>query len=142
MISKATFEDLKSLYNIETEVFCNDPFALSKKSLKYHIQRNNLFKIEVEGLIAGYILWLERKKYYRLYSLAVSTSFQNRGLAKKLLEYSFENLKDKNFSLEVKCSNESAINLYKKFDFEINKNLKDYYENEDGYLMFKKVKKA
>jgi len=71
--------------------------------------------------------------------LAISSKFQNRGLAKKLLEYSFENLKDKNFSLEVKVSNESAINLYKKFDFKINKNLEDYYENEDGYLMIKET---
>lgn len=139
MIKKAILEDLQSLYNIEAEVFCNDPFALSKKSLKYHIKKNNIFKIELEGFIAGYILWLERKKYYRLYSLAVSNKFQNRGLAKKLLEYSFENLRDKNFSLEVKVSNENAINLYKKFDFEINKNLKDYYENEDGYLMIKET---
>jgi len=139
MISKANVSDLLSLYNIEKEVFLNDPFSMSKNSLKYHILKNDLFKIEVDGFVAGYILWLERKKYYRLYSLAISSKFQNRGLAKKLLEYSFENLKDKNFSLEVKVSNESAINLYKKFDFKINKNLEDYYENEDGYLMIKET---
>ena len=70
------------------------------------------------------------KKYFRLYSLAISNDFQNRGLAKKLLEYSFENLSkdNKDFSLEVKVSNESAINLYKKYGFEIKKVLKDYYE--------------
>lgn len=139
MISKANVSDLLSLHNIEKEVFLNDPFSMSKNSLKYHILKNDLFKIEVDGFVAGYILWLERKKYYRLYSLAISSKFQNRGLAKKLLEYSFENLKDKNFSLEVKVSNESAINLYKKFDFKINKNLEDYYENEDGYLMIKET---
>lgn len=139
MISKANVSDLLSLYNIEKEVFLNDPFSMSKNSLKYHILKNDLFKIEADGFVAGYILWLERKKYYRLYSLAISSKFQNRGLAKKLLEYSFENLKDKNFSLEVKVSNESAINLYKKFDFKINKNLEDYYENEDGYLMIKET---
>ena len=63
-----------------------------------------------------------------------------RGLAKKLLEYSFENLSkdNKDFSLEVKVSNESAISLYKKYGFEIKKVLKDYYEQCDGYLMHKK----
>ena len=96
----------------------------------------------VANIIAGYILWLERKKYFRLYSLAISNGFQNRGLAKKLLEYSFENLSkdNKDFSLEVKVSNESAINLYKKYGFEIKKILKDYYEQCHGYLMYKKCK--
>ena len=142
MIKKANLSDLISLYSIEREVFSNDSFSMSKDSIRYHILKNRLYKIEVDGVIAGYILWLERKKYFRLYSLAVSSDFQNRGLAKKLLEYSFENLskENKDFSLEVKVLNESAINLYKKYDFEIKKVLKDYYEECDGYLMYKKCK--
>ena len=142
MIEKANLSDLISLCSIEREVFLNDPFSMSKDSIRYHILKNRLYKIEVDGVIAGYILWLERKKYFRLYSLAVSSDFQNRGLAKKLLEYSFENLSkdNKDFSLEVKVSNESAINLYKKYGFEIKKILKDYYEQCHGYLMYKKCK--
>lgn len=138
MIEKANLEDLSPLYIIEREVFLNDPFSMSKNSIKYHILKNELYKIEIDGETAGYILWLKRKKYYRLYSLAIGNDFQNKGLAKRLLEYSFEKLKDKDFSLEVKISNEVAINLYKKFGFEIKKVLKDYYEDCDGYLMYKK----
>ena len=138
MITKANLEDLTSLYNLEREVFLNDSFSLSKSSIKYHILKNELYKIEIDGETAGYILWLKRKKYYRLYSLAIGNDFQNKGLAKRILEYSFEKLKDKDFSLEVKISNEVAINLYKKFGFEIKKVLKDYYEDCDGYLMYKK----
>ncbi|MFA9238716.1 MAG: GNAT family N-acetyltransferase [Candidatus Paceibacteria bacterium] len=138
MIEKANLEDLSPLYTIEREVFLNDPFSMSKNSIKYHILKNELYKIEIDGETAGYILWLKRKKYYRLYSLAIGNDFQNKGLAKRILEYSFEKLKDKDFSLEVKISNEVAINLYKKFGFEIKKVLKDYYEDCDGYLMYKK----
>jgi [ribosomal protein S18]-alanine N-acetyltransferase len=142
MITKANLKDLSALYNIEREVFSNDPFSMSKNSIKYHIIKNELYKIEFDGVIAGYILWLKRKKYYRLYSLAIGNDFQNRGFAKKLLAYSFENLIDRDFSLEVKVLNETAINLYKKFGFEIKKVLKDYYEECDGYLMYKKEFKA
>jgi len=142
MTTKANLKDLSALYNIEREVFSNDPFSMSKNSIKYHIIKNELYKIELDGVIAGYILWLKRKKYYRLYSLAIGNDFQNRGFAKKLLEYSFENLIDKDFSLEVKVLNETAINLYKKFGFEIKKVLEDYYEECDGYLMYKKESKA
>ena len=139
MIEKANLSDVKALYDLEKELFPNDPFSLSKLSIRYHILRNSLYKIEINNEIAGYILWLERKKYFRLYSLAISNNFQNRGLAKKLLEYSFEKLSEKNkdFTLEVKVSNTKAIKLYEKYDFKIKKVLKDYYEKEDGYLMIK-----
>ncbi len=138
MITQATPEDLNRLYDLEKEIFSDDAFALSKESIKYHLQRNLIYKIEVANKLAGYILWLNRKKYYRLYSLAISKEYQNQGLAKQLLDYSFEHLKEKSFSLEVKISNVGAIKLYEKFGFKIKKVLENYYETQDGYLMVKK----
>lgn len=137
MIEKVKLEDLKSLYELETKVFKNDPFVLSKNSFRYHILNNTIFKIVVEDEIAGYILWLERKSYYRLYSLAINDKFQGLGLASKLLDYSFSELKNKGFSLEVKVKNKKAVKLYEKFGFTIKKVLKDYYDECDGYLMRK-----
>lgn len=138
MITQATPEDLNRLYDLEKEIFKNDTFALKKESIKYHLQRNIIYKIEVSNKLVGYILWLNRKKYFRLYSLAISKAYQNQGLAKQLLDYSFEHLKEKSFSLEVKVSNIGAIKLYEKFGFKIKKVLENYYDNEDGYLMEKK----
>ncbi len=137
MIAKANLDDVEQLYKIENEVFKDDIFALSRTSFKYHILKNNLFTISFGKNIAGYILWLERKRYYRLYSLAISYKYRKKGLAKKLLDYSFKNLKNKDFSLEVKSTNENAISLYKKYNFNIKKILKDYYKECDGYLMYK-----
>ncbi len=137
MIKKAKKENLKFLYDLENKVFTNDPFALSKESFKYHILKNYLYVFEIDEKIVGYILWLERKNYFRLYSLAIDSDFQALGIASKLLEYSFENLKNKNYSLEVKITNIKAIKLYEKFGFKIKKVLKDYYEDSDGYLMVK-----
>lgn len=138
MISSASLNDLNLLFALEAEVFKEDIFALSQASIKYHLKKNILYKIEVNNEIAGYILWLKRKKYYRLYSLAISKRFQNQGLAKELLAYSFEHLKEKSFTLEVKVSNVAAIRLYEKFGFKIKKVLKNYYEKKDGYWMEKK----
>ncbi|MFA7084043.1 MAG: N-acetyltransferase [Arcobacteraceae bacterium] len=137
MIRKATLTEAKSLYELEKEVFQNDAFALSKGSIVYHLKRNLVYVIEVENSIVGYILWLKRKHYFRLYSLAISKAFQNQGLAKELLRYSFEQLENKSFSLEVKVSNRGAVKLYEKFGFTIKKRLSNYYESEDGYLMVK-----
>jgi [ribosomal protein S18]-alanine N-acetyltransferase len=108
---------------------------LSKASFGYHLKKNSLYIIEINSEPAGYILWLKRKKYFRLYSLAVSKRFQKQGIAQKLLAYSFEHLKEKSFSLEVKISNEGAIRLYEKFGFRIKRVLSNYYEKEDGYWM-------
>jgi ribosomal-protein-alanine N-acetyltransferase len=138
MITHATLSDLNYLYDLEQEVFKNDVFALSKESIKYHLKRNLIFKIEINGVITGYVLWLNRKKYFRLYSLAISKKFQNQGLAKQLLDYCFEHLQEKSFSLEVRVSNIGAIKLYEKCGFKIKKVLENYYEIEDGYLMVKK----
>lgn len=137
MIKKAKKENLKDLYDLEKKVFQNDPFELTKSAFRYHILKNNLYIFEKDEKIVGYILWLERKDYFRLYSLAVDSSFQGLGIASKLLEYSFEKLKNKNFSLEVKTKNIKAIKLYEKYGFKIKKVLKDYYEDSDGYLMIK-----
>ncbi|MFX4231540.1 GNAT family N-acetyltransferase [Aliarcobacter butzleri] len=137
MIKKAKKENLKDLYDLEKKVFQNDPFALTKNAFRYHILKNNLYIFEKDEKIVGYILWLERKNYFRLYSLAIDINFQGLGIASKLLEYSFEKLRNKNFSLEVKTKNIKAIKLYEKYGFKIKKVLKDYYEDSDGYLMIK-----
>lgn len=136
-IIKATSEHTKLLYEIEAIVFANDAFALSKASIKYHLE-SNIFFIAYENDIAlGYILWLERKSYFRLYSLAILPEHQGKGVASKLLEYSFDNLTCKKFSLEVKQSNTKAISLYKRHGFEIVKNLPQYYKDADGFFMQK-----
>ncbi|MFX4268145.1 GNAT family N-acetyltransferase [Aliarcobacter butzleri] len=137
MIKKAKKENLKDLYYLESRVFQNDSFALTKSAFRYHILKNNLYIFEKDEKIVGYILWLERKNYFRLYSLAIDINFQGLGIASKLLEYSFEKLRNKNFSLEVKTKNIKAIKLYEKYGFKIKKVLKDYYEDSDGYLMIK-----
>ncbi|GGD34807.1 ribosomal-protein-alanine N-acetyltransferase RimI [Malaciobacter pacificus] len=137
MIEIATTKDLNTLFDIENRVFANDSFALSKNSLRYHLSNNIIYKIEQDEKIAGYILWLKRKNYYRLYSLAIHPDFRGLGLASRLLEYSLENLDKEKFSLEVKVSNLDAIRLYKKFGFKVSRILKDYYEDIDGYLMVK-----
>ena len=43
MIRKANLNDLTSLYGIERNVFFNDPFSMTKESIRYHILRNRLY---------------------------------------------------------------------------------------------------
>ena len=137
--TKATKEELRELFEIESIVFQGDAFAISLASMRYHLKNNRIFVAKEKGVIAGYILWLERKKYFRLYSIAVLPEFRGMGCGEKLLSFSFEELKGKAFSLEVKTQNRNAMKLYEKFGFEIKKSIKGYYpEGSDAYVMHKK----
>lgn len=136
-IIQATKKHITVLFNIENTVFFDDTFALSKSSLRYHLNHNIFFIVYEKKEALGYILWLERKSYFRLYSLAILPQHQGKGIASKLLQHSIEALTCKDFSLEVKQSNLKAIRLYKKHGFVIVKNLLNYYGAENGFLMRK-----
>ena len=126
MIIRATLDHLNVLVTLENELFSKDDFPLSRGSFFYHINKNDLFVFMHEGEVAGYILWLKRKTYYRLYSLGVSRQFRGTGVAQALLTYALKLLKAPYYTLEVKTTNHSAITLYEKFGFTKQKILKSY----------------
>ncbi len=67
----------------------------------------------------------------------VKEEYRKQGIASKLLEYLFKKY-GFSCSLEVRVDNKEAINLYKKFNFEIATIRKNYYKDIDGYLMIRK----
>ncbi|WP_044415742.1 GNAT family N-acetyltransferase [Halarcobacter anaerophilus] len=134
-LSKAKRSDAKSLFKIEQEVFKNDKMALSLRSFYYHLKNSIIYKVEVDKKTVAYILWLKRKEFFRLYSFAVLKEYRNLGLASNLLTFSLKNLEKKKMQLEVRKSNKKAVTLYTKFGFKKIKELKNYYEDEDGILM-------
>lgn len=136
MITQAKINHARELLKLENELFSKEDFPLSIGSFYYHIKRNSLFIYVQDNKIIGYILWLKRQKYYRLYSLGVSKNYRISGVAQSLLSYSFEHLKTSAYTLEVKTTNQNAIKLYEKNGFKIHKLLTNYYPNLcDGYLM-------
>ena len=108
-IEKANISDINELLFIEEELFSNDSSALSRASFGYHIKNNTIYKLEIDNKIVAYLLWLKRKNYYRLYSLAILKKFQSRGLAKSLLEFSLSKLEKDCFELEVRVSNSNIL---------------------------------
>ena len=78
--------------------------------------------------------------YDRIELEYIWTSFIHRkkGIASKLMDKMIEE-KVNNFTLEVCTSNESAINLYKKYNFKVVSVRKNYYGCEDAYLMIREM---
>ncbi len=140
MIRNAIKEDAKNLHLLENRLFNKDDGALSLRAFQYHIRKNELFVLIENNSIVGYILWLKRKSYYRLYSIAIDPNHQGKGLSKELLNYSFNVLQSLSYQLEVNTKNSKATTLYEKFGFKTIKILKDFYTKDiDAYLMIKKL---
>jgi len=110
---------------------------------------------EVDGEVVGYImtrveygssvfnpLKLVRKGH--IVSLAVLPRYRRRGIGSALLREALRRLREvyscEEAYLEVRVSNEPAINLYKKYGFQVVRVLHMYYlDGEDGYLMARRL---
>jgi len=130
IITKATKKNLVELIELENSLFISD--KISDRQILYNINKQDLFFVyTIDSQVAGYILCFEHKVNIRIYSLAVGSNYQGKGIAKSLLEHLFKHT-NKGIYLEVNTTNEIAINLYKKYGFKISKIINNYYENGDS----------
>ncbi len=96
----------------------------------------------VENAIVGVMMYEIKYDNMEIDYIIVDKMFRSKKIASMLLEKLMEIAllnKIKNITLEVRISNETAINLYKKFGFEEIVIRKNYYDSEDAILMLKKV---
>lgn len=132
-------KDISVVYKIECILF-NDPW--SEKSFQYELKHNRYsypFIVEENKKIIGYIICWYYMQELHIGNIAVVPDKQRQGIGKYMLEQVFEYFSDFNKAyLEVRESNEKAINLYRTFDFEIMYRRKAYYPNgEDALVMVK-----
>jgi ribosomal-protein-alanine N-acetyltransferase len=92
------------------------------------------------GKIAGYCLYNIVEEQADLLSIAVHPFYRRQGFAFKMLESMIKDCfahQVKEIFLEVAPSNTSALNLYAAFGFEKISVRKNYYENEDAFILRK-----
>ena len=101
---------------------------------------NVFFKslVYVDDKIRGIIVYRVIYDRIEIEYIIVDENYRKIKIGTKLIEeIQKENVK--NITLEVRKSNETAINFYKKNGFRIETIRKNYYEDEDGYLMLKEL---
>lgn len=116
--------------------------------------KNSIFNDFKQNAFTKYFIYMEKSNiigivnYYDLYDrfeisyIEVLESFRNKKIGSLLMEHLINIGKNKNINnitLEVKVTNEFAIRLYKKYDFEVVALRKKYYDGIDGYLMERKM---
>lgn len=140
IIRRAEASDSGALASLEERLFRPENYPLSRRAFYYHIRRNLLLVARSEaGALAGYILVLITRREPKLYSLGVSPDFERRGIASELLTGALREVESRGYGhtwLEVRCDNETALRLYRRFGFQTVKTLPGFYrDGADGYLM-------
>lgn len=102
-----------------------NPFNVYSKTLVY--EENNIIK--------GILVYDEIYDRIEIDYILVLNKYKKNGIGTMLIN----SIDKKNISLEVRKSNIEAIKFYQKCGFKIVAERKQYYKNEDGYLMCKEV---
>jgi ribosomal-protein-alanine N-acetyltransferase len=125
--------DLFRVYEIEKQTFPN-PYEINILQYLYDIGMGFLVSVE-KSLIIGYIIFnIEKETQGHIITIAVDEKFRKQNVGSSLLQTAINIMKKFNCEfiyLEVKVSNITAINFYKRFGFKTYKFLKNYYE--DGF---------
>ena len=140
-IRTASREDLKELFRLEQ--LCFDAESFSRRQINYLIRQSagHFMVLTEDEKIAGFLVLLIRKTSFkaRIYSIAVSPHFRGKNYGKTLLDKAVELALEegkKSLTLEVNENNEAAIQLYKKFGFQVTGKRKAYYKDgSDALLM-------
>lgn len=98
--------------------------------------------VYIAGSIIGVISYSIIYDRAEINYIAVDKKHQKKGIGTMLLNKAIEDIKNScaSISLEVKTTNTKAINLYSKFNFQIKATRKNYYGNQDAYLMVKEIR--
>lgn len=128
--------DLKDILEIERSSF-KSPWSMEEFLYILSLPESHCFVAYEDGIL-GYIVGKEEGEKMYLMNIAVRKDKRRMGIGKALL---FEFIKEcerigmKEIYLEVRISNEPAIELYKLFGFRIDGIIPYYYRDEDGVRM-------
>lgn len=136
MIKKLTINDvdyIEQIFNLEKDIFKNSAF--SKESTENLVKADNsfIYAYLIDEKVCGYLMVLDSIDVYEILAIATVEEYRNKGIAQELLE----KIKTKDIFLEVRESNEKAINFYKKNNFKQISIRKGYYSDptEDAIIM-------
>ncbi len=136
MIKKLTINDvdyIEQIFNLEKDIFKNSAF--SKESTENLVKADNsfIYAYLIDEKICGYLMVLDSIDVYEILAIATVEEYRNKGIAQELLD----KIKTKDIFLEVRKSNEKAINFYKKNNFKQISIRKGYYSDptEDAIIM-------
>lgn len=130
-IEKMTAEDIKAVAGIEEMCFSH-PWSENSIRESFENKCNYFYVATVDEKIAGYIGFSVMADEGYILNVAVLPEYRGSGIGRKLVQTVLEYAEENSLvfvTLEVRVSNETAINLYEKAGFEKVGERKNYYSN-------------
>lgn len=144
-IRPLTLNQLKEVWKLNHRCFQSGE-EYSKATLNYLLSEPTTLSYRAvmpENEMVGFILVGVQDGVAHLTTIGVSPEHRQRGIAEKMLNHIENALQLRQINmicLEVRISNISAQNLYRKMNYTIMQRLNNYYSNgEDGFLMVKSL---
>lgn len=136
MIKKLTINDvdyIEQIFDLEKEIFVNSAFNKTYLETLTKDENSFIYVYLIEDKVCGYLMVLDSIDVYEILAIATVEEYRNKGFAQELLD----KIKTKDIFLEVRESNEKAINFYKKNDFKQISIRKGYYSDptEDAIII-------
>ena len=136
--------DLQQVMVIEEEAF-PDPWHISffKRELRKRKKATQLYVTRKNEKVIGYIVFYIAGDECHILNIAVEIKYRRHGVGKFLIESALEIIRKKdvnNVYLEVSVNNTAALELYKKYKFQVLGVRKRYYSNgDDAYVLRKEM---
>lgn len=143
MIRKAEVYDLEKIVELEEKIFGH---TLGYAFLKQELLDNEFSRIYVytdRFQIKGYISYRVVDKNADILNFLVDDRYQSSGIGSELFTYVLLEMKLEGVTsliLEVRESNQKAINFYTKYGAKQIHKLSNYYLTEDALIMTLEVK--
>ena len=136
MIKKLMIDDtdyIEQIFNLEKEIFKNSAFNRTYLDSLIKADNSFIYTHIIDNKVCGYLMVLDSIDVYEILVIATVKEYRNKGIAQELLD----KIKTKDIFLEVRESNQVAINFYKKNKFKEISVRKNYYSepNENAIIM-------
>lgn len=126
---------LKEIEEIEKTIFKATSYSYKTLLEMNNLDNYNIFVYTEDEKVIAYLIVMDGIDCFEIMKIAVLPEYRNRGVARELLE----KIKIKDIFLEVRQSNEPAINFYLKNGFEKISTRKNYYKDNDEDAIIMKL---
>jgi ribosomal-protein-alanine N-acetyltransferase len=132
-------DDVPEIVALERECFAV-PWSVTQYHLAFGYKTFVVHGLRARAGLAAYLAYAELAEEMEIFNLGVGAAYRRQGLAKALLGHALARCAKLGVAqgfLEVRASNQAALNLYGMFGFSVAGRRKNYYpdNNEDALVM-------
>jgi ribosomal-protein-alanine N-acetyltransferase len=132
-------DDISEIVALERECFAV-PWSATQYHMAFGHKTFVVYGVKADADLAAYLAYAELSEEMEIFNLGVRAAYRRRGLAKALLGHVLARCAKLGVAqgfLEVRASNQAALNLYGMFGFSVAGRRKNYYpdNSEDALVM-------